>query len=86
MNKREFEDYLDNDRLAPDRYLVEIYLRYNSEKSLRRTVEYLYWSSDGNWWIWESDWYEGEEHVEISAIARVNDLGPGLQEEVWRFL
>lgn len=84
MSKRDFEQYLDMDRLAPGRYLVEIYLRYNHEKSLRRTVEFLYWHN--GWWVWESDWWEGEEHVEISAIANVDDLGPGLQEEVWRYL
>ena len=57
--------------------VVQLRIRYNEETQWREITELLI--DDGeDWdhpcWVWENDWWEGEQNVELIAAADVADI------------
>ena len=63
-----YSDFLKLNLLRTD-YIVIIRLRYDHEKEWRETAEILSYDPTSDIHYWESDWNEGEQHIEIDAAV-----------------
>ena len=64
---REHQDKLGNIDTV---YLVQIWTRYSEDDPWDDITE-LY---DANQGIWENDWWEGQDYVQLLAVAPVCDI------------
>ena len=62
-------------------FVVQIKLRYNPTKEYReeyREITELYYNDGYDWqypdYVWQYDWWEGEEDVELIAVAPISSL------------
>lgn len=65
------------DTLPVDDYIVRIKLKYDNETDYRYTNELLlYEGSDyeGSIYIWNNDWNEGEQDVEVIGYIPVSEV------------
>lgn len=76
MSKEEFEEFIV--KSEPDTKLVFIKLKYSWEDKPRYITEiYLYDPQHGlpySEYVWEYDWWEGEDDVEILGCINVSEV------------
>ena len=57
-----------------DHMLATISLRYDCESEPRLTTEILEYEFDPDQYIWLSDWWEGEENVELIGYSPLSKI------------
>lgn len=66
-----------------DDYVVRLKLKYNHEKEYRYTTEIL--TFDGSYgagcFVWENDWDEGEQDVEVIGFMSLEVLTPIISDK-----
>lgn len=59
--------------IPPESLLVQIRTKHREDEEWRDITELLIQegTSDDPKWIWESDWWEGEQFVDLVAVAKI---------------
>lgn len=82
MSLDEFDKWLDKQDLKCDK-LVYLRMRYDHEKEWDYDHELLLVDTDyPNYYCWENDWHEGQQHVEILGCIDIFDIDVPLFEGV----
>ena len=75
MNRHDFNKYLEQIKNEPGcEFIVKIRYKYDCETGYRVTHEYLYYDFSYDTWVWENDWYEGEEDIDFCGIVKIDDI------------
>ena len=82
LTLEEFDTWLDKQEFKCDK-LVYLRMRYDYEKEWTYQHELLLVDTDcPNYYCWENDWHEGQEHIEILGCIDISDIDVPLFEEV----
>lgn len=72
-----YEEFL-NLQLVRDDYIVIIRLKYDHEKEWRQIVVIMEFDPTSEKHFWNTDWYEGEQHIEILSAVPLQIITPGM--------
>ena len=74
MTKQELNQWIDNNLVDITPYIIRLGYKYAWEDKYRYSNEYIYPDPHINMWIWDNDWYEGENDIVVEEYIKLEDV------------